>query len=182
MNLNLSNKHQDKIGYIITSKSFNNLDVFNRPEDLEERCRYMDLQFNDKNVYLFIDKRQPGNLVLPFNINLNFKPIYIGKGYFDSIKETNARAVRHHRDLLSQLLKKDPKRYECIQFNTGMTDIEASCLEAFWIGWLIDEQNFSLSTSHVIGDLINKRRELLWESRAEKILKLENKWRLPKIY
>lgn len=131
MDLNISNKHQDKLGYNIISKSFNNLDVFNRPEDLEERCRYMDLQFDDKNVYLFIDKRQPGNLVLPFNINLNFKPIYIGKGYFDSIKETNARAVRHHRDLLSQLLKKDPKRYECIQFNTGMTDIEASCLEAF---------------------------------------------------
>ena len=181
MDIKISKIRKDKLGYIVRDKYLDDLAVFNRPEDLNERLIYMQGQFTDKSVYLFIDKMQPGVIVLPFNVSLNYKPIYVGKGYWDPNKEDCARAVRHQRDLLSSVLKADPDRYECIMFSNGMTDTEASCLEARWIQYLC-ESNFSLSTKNTIGDLINKRRERTWEDRCHKILKLENELTTKKIY
>ena len=130
VDIKISKIRKDKLGYIVRDKYLDSLAVFNRPEDLNEREIYMSGQFTDKSVYLFIDKMSPGVIVLPFNVRLNFKPIYVGKGYWNPNKEDKARAVRHQNDLLSSVLKADPNRYECIIFSNGMTDNEASCLEA----------------------------------------------------
>lgn len=181
MNIKISKIRKDKLGYTIQDKYLNNLVIFNRPEDLNERLIYMQGQYTDKSVYLFIDKMQPGVIVLPFNISLNYKPIYVGKGYWNPEKEDHARAVRHQSDLLSSVLKADPTRYECIIFENGMTENEASCLEARWIQYLC-ESGFSLSTKHTIGDLINKRREKTWEKRCDQILRLKNELTAEKIY
>ena len=181
MDIKIPKLRKDKLGYIVRNKYLNDLAVFNRPEDVNERKIYMQGQYTDKSVYLFIDKMQPGVIVLPFNVSLNYKPIYIGKGHWDPEKEDKARAVRHQNDLLSSILKADPKRYECIIFENGMTENEASCLEARWIQYLC-ESGFSLSTKHIIGDLINKRRELTWEKRCNQILRVENELTTEKIY
>ena len=106
MDIKIPKIRKDKLGYIVRNKYLNDLAVFNRPEDENEREIYMQGQYTDKSVYLFIDKMQPGE------------------------KEDKARAVRHQNDLLSSILKADPKRYECIIFENGMTENEASCLEA----------------------------------------------------
>ena len=81
MDIKIPKIRKDKLGYIVRNKYLNDLAVFNRPEDENEREIYMQGQYTDKSVYLFIDKMQPGVIVLPFNISLNYKPIYIGKGH-----------------------------------------------------------------------------------------------------
>lgn len=81
MDIKIPKIRKDKLGYIVRNKYLNDLAVFNRPEDENEREIYMQGQYTDKSVYLFIDKRQPGVIVLPFNVSLNYKPIYIGKGH-----------------------------------------------------------------------------------------------------
>ena len=81
MDIRIPKIRKDKLGYIVRNKYLNDLAVFNRPEDANEREIYMQGQYTDKSVYLFIDKMQPGVIVLPFNVSLNYKPIYIGKGY-----------------------------------------------------------------------------------------------------
>ena len=156
--------------------------MFKRPEDEEERERYMAYHLFDKNVYLFIDKMTPCNIVLPFNVYLQYKPIYVGKGFLIKHNMKNTRAVKHHGDLLSSILEADPNRYECIQFNSGMNDYEASSLEAYWIYWLSQQEKFSLSKGNIIGDLINKRRETGWESLLDTYLKLDNKWKSQKMF
>ena len=182
MQLKLPQTQQQKKNYIIREIIFNNLEVFRRPEDEEERERYMNYHLFDSNVYLFIDKMTPCNIVLPFNVCLQHKPIYVGKGFLIQHNIKNSRAVKHHGDLLSSILKADPSRYECIQFNSGMNDYEASSLEAHWIYWLNDQEKFSLSKGNNIGDLLNKRRESNWEKLSEKFLKIDNEWKSPVIY
>ena len=81
VDIKISKIRQDKLGYTIRDIYLNNLAVFNRPKDLNERLIYMQGQYTDKSVYLFIDKMQPGVIVLPFNVSLNYKPIYVGKGH-----------------------------------------------------------------------------------------------------
>lgn len=81
MDIKIPKLRKDKLGYIVRNKYLNDLAVFNRPEDVNERKIYMQGQYTDKSVYLFIDKMQPGVIVLPFNVSLNYKPIYIGKGH-----------------------------------------------------------------------------------------------------
>lgn len=81
MDIKIPKIRKDKLGYIVRNKYLNDLAVFNRPEDENEREIYMQGQYTDKSVYLFIDKMQPGVIVLPFNVSLNYKPIYIGKGH-----------------------------------------------------------------------------------------------------
>ena len=81
MDIKIPKIRKDKLGYIVRNKYLNDLAIFNRPEDANEREIYMQGQYTDKSVYLFIDKMQPGVIVLPFNVSLNYKPIYIGKGH-----------------------------------------------------------------------------------------------------
>ena len=81
MDIRIPKIRKDKLGYIVRNKYLNDLAVFNRPEDANEREIYMQGQYTDKSVYLFIDKMQPGVIVLPFNVSLNYKPIYVGKGH-----------------------------------------------------------------------------------------------------
>lgn len=81
MDIRIPKIRKDKLGYIVRNKYLDDLAVFNRPEDANEREIYMQGQYTDKSVYLFIDKMQPGVIVLPFNVSLNYKPIYIGKGH-----------------------------------------------------------------------------------------------------
>lgn len=81
MDIKIPKIRKDKLGYIVRNKYLDDLAVFNRPEDVNERKIYMQGQYTDKSVYLFIDKMQPEVIVLPFNVSLNYKPIYVGKGY-----------------------------------------------------------------------------------------------------
>ena len=80
-------------------------------------------------MYIFIDKRFQTNITLPFDIKINNKIIYVGKGVFnDDI--TKSRACNHHNDLLSKVLLDGLSNYECIMFGDGMSENEARCLEA----------------------------------------------------
>lgn len=180
MDLILSSKGKvSKQGYVVTQHTLDLHKIYKRPSLLDEWDKYQSYNVFDRNVYLFVDKRYVWNEELPFNINLKYRPIYIGKGYFDSQKDEDSRALNHHNDLLARYLSVSPDRYECLLFGGGMTENEASCLEAYLIWYLVTQKNYSLSRQDRIGDLINKRRERKWESHITQFLNVDNQWKLP---
>lgn len=178
MDLKLSNSDNTD-NYIIKRYPLDNCQIFNRPKDQDIKDWYIKYNVFDKNVYIFVDKTHNWNNLLPFNIYLKYRPIYIGKGYSDSNKDKKHRAIKHHDDLLSRYVSINPNRYECLILGDGMTDNEASSLEAFWIWYLTTQKEFSLSRRNIIGDLINKRRELKWEEYCKDFLQLDNLWKIP---
>lgn len=130
MDCKLPGKYHPVYGYKIQLITWDNLKVFNRGRTVEEIYVHKEINFYDYNVYVFIDKRFSSNIVLPFNVKLKYKPIYIGKGVFYPDKIENSRACQHHDDLLSKIISDESDYYECWMFGNGITQNEASCLEA----------------------------------------------------
>ena len=174
MDLSLPKIKHPTLNYEISRVPLDNEKIFNRGTTIEERNMHQKWNFYDYNVYVFIDKRFPTNITLPFEVKLDYKPIYVGKGVFNSEEPQKSRACSHHNDLLSKILLDGPSNYECIMFGDGMTENEARSLEALWIWSLTKEYNFSLSTTSKLKDLVNKRREYTWESRVSMFLNDEN--------
>ena len=174
MDLSLPKIKHPTLNYEISRVPLDNEKIFNRGTTVEERNLHAKWNVYNYNVYIFIDKRYKANITLPFDIKINNKIIYVGKGVFNDIDITKSRACNHHNDLLSKVLLDGPSNYECIMFGDGMTENEARSLEALWIWSLTEEYNFSLSTTSKLKDLVNKRREYAWESRVSMFLNDEN--------
>ena len=172
MDLSLPKIKHPTLKYEILRVPLDNEKIFNRGTTVEERNLHAKWNVYNYNVYIFIDKRFQTDITLPFDIKINNKIIYVGKGVFnDDI--TKSRACNHHNDLLSKVLLDGPSNYECIMFGDGMSENEARCLEAIWIYSLVKD-GYLLSTPSQIRDLVNKRRECTWEKRVDTFLNGEN--------
>ena len=173
MNLSLPKIKHPTLNYEISRVPLDNEKVFNRGTTIEERNLHAKWNVYNYNVYIFVDKRFQIDITLPFDIKINNKIIYVGKGVFnDNI--TKSRACNHHNDLLSKVLLDGPSNYECIMFGDGMSENEARCLEASWIWYLNRKCDYALSTPSKIRDLVNKRREQTWEKRCDMFLRMNN--------
>lgn len=130
MDLSLSKIQHPTDKYFIQRCSLDNNQIFKRGTTIKEKNIYTKSNFFDYNVYLFIDKRFSTKIILPGNVIIFKKIIYVGKGIFNKLNLFDSRACKHHNDLLSKIILDEPNNYECLFFGDGMTYNEASCLEA----------------------------------------------------
>ncbi len=124
-------------------------------------------KLGDYSVYIWCDRSEKQHMDLGWNIELEYNPIYVGKGKsFGNI--IRWRSFAHKHDLLNSIIKLNPDKYVCYIVSIGITNDNSKVLESYIINKLIEKKYVftkfkSMDLNIEKNQLVNKKKEKMYD-------------------